>query len=89
MKFMAQDTPVIIIFDSGLGGTSILKEIISLNLSQQLIYVADNQNLQHGLQTKDFIENRVCEIFFSLNNNMILKRQSLHAIPPQLMRQIH
>lgn len=67
MKFMAQDIPVIIIFDSGLGGTSILKEIISLNLSQQLIYVADNQNLPYGLQTKDFIENRVCEIFSSLN----------------------
>jgi len=67
MKFMAQDIPVIIIFDSGLGGTSILKEIISLNLSQQLIYVADNQNLPYGLQTKDFIEKRVCEIFSSLN----------------------
>jgi glutamate racemase len=67
MKFMAQDTPVIIIFDSGLGGTSILKEIISLNLSQQLIYVADNQYLPYGLQTKDFIEKRVCEIFSSLN----------------------
>jgi len=37
MKFMAQDTPVIIIFDSGLGGTSILKEIISLNLRGSLV----------------------------------------------------
>jgi len=69
MKFMAQDTPVIIIFDSGLGGTSILKEIISLNLIQQLIYVADNLNLPYGLQTKDFIENRVCDLFSSLNQH--------------------
>ena len=64
---MAQDTPVIIIFDSGLGGTSILKEIISLNLNQQLIYVADNHNLPYGHQTENFIEKRVCRIFTRLN----------------------
>ena len=73
MKFMAQDIPVIIIFDSGLGGTSILKEIISLNLSQQLIYVADNQNLPYGLQTRDFIDKRVCEIFSGLNEQYLIE----------------
>ena len=70
---MAQDIPVIIIFDSGLGGTSILKEIVSLNLNQQLIYVADNHNLPYGLQKKGFIENRVCEIFSGLNQQYRIK----------------
>jgi len=36
------------IFDSGIGGTSILKEIVKLLPNEDVIYLADSKNAPYG-----------------------------------------
>ena len=43
------------IFDSGIGGTSIWKEIHSLLPNENTIYLADSANAPYGLKTKETI----------------------------------
>ncbi len=43
------------IFDSGIGGTSIWKEIATLLPYENTIYLADNKNAPYGTKTKDDI----------------------------------
>ena len=45
------------IFDSGVGGTSIWKEIISLLKYENTIYLADSQNAPYGEKSTDEIQN--------------------------------
>jgi glutamate racemase len=70
---MDQDTPVILVFDSGLGGTTILNHILARKISGPFIYVADNKFLPYGQQTKEFIQERVLEIFSKLNQKYAIK----------------
>lgn len=43
------------LFDSGIGGTSIWKEIIKLLPNEQTIYLADSKNAPYGKKSKDEI----------------------------------
>ena len=43
------------IFDSGIGGTSIFKEVHSLLPHEDIIYLADSKNAPYGLKTKEEI----------------------------------
>ena len=70
---MDQDTPVILVFDSGLGGTTILNHILARKISGPFIYVADNKFLPYGQQTKEFIQERVLEIFSKLNQKYTIE----------------
>ena len=50
------------IYDSGLGGLSVLKELVALPLDGDLIYFADSRHCPYGLKTHRFIRNRACAI---------------------------
>ena len=43
------------LFDSGIGGTSIWKEIHQLMPNENTIYLADSKNAPYGQKTKDEI----------------------------------
>lgn len=45
------------IFDSGVGGTSIFKEIHALLPNENIIYLADSRNAPYGNKTKEEIKN--------------------------------
>ena len=47
----------IVLFDSGVGGTSILKEIIHLLPHENIVYLADSKNAPYGLRTRQDIIN--------------------------------
>ncbi len=44
-------------FDSGLGGTSIWKEVNTLLKNENTIYLADSKNAPYGKKTKEEIIN--------------------------------
>lgn len=44
---------VIIVFDSGLGGLTVLKEFMKKNIHEHFIYLADSQNAPYGDKTKE------------------------------------
>lgn len=46
------------IFDSGLGGLSVLREIVKLLPDQEFYYYADSANCPYGDKTRDFITER-------------------------------
>lgn len=54
LKQMKQQNPIGV-FDSGIGGTSIWKEIHILLPNENTIYLADSKNAPYGLKTKDEI----------------------------------
>jgi len=43
------------LFDSGIGGTSIWKEVHALMPYENTIYLADSKNAPYGLKSKDEI----------------------------------
>jgi glutamate racemase len=47
------------ILDSGIGGFSILKDLIDSNLDAEYFYISDNDNVPYGEKTQDFIINRL------------------------------
>jgi glutamate racemase len=47
----------IVLFDSGVGGTSILKEVIRLLPHENIVYLADSKNAPYGLRTRQDIIN--------------------------------
>ena len=47
----------IVLFDSGVGGTSILKEIVELLPHENFIYLADSKNAPYGVRPPDEILN--------------------------------
>lgn len=53
--FMDKSTNPIGLFDSGIGGTSIWKEIHSLLPNEDTIYLADSKNAPYGQKSKDEI----------------------------------
>jgi len=50
------------IFDSGVGGISILREIHALMPHENIIYIADSANAPYGDKSSDFIKNRSLEL---------------------------
>ena len=58
------------IFDSGIGGVSVLKKIIKLLPNENIMYFGDTKNVPYGGRTKEEIQNlsrRIVE-FLILNN---------------------
>lgn len=51
------------IFDSGLGGTTVLKELIKILPNENFIYYGDSKNAPYGVKTKDEIQ--------SFGNNIV------------------
>lgn len=52
------------VFDSGVGGLTVLREIRSALPGEQLLYVADSRHAPYGEKSRDFIEARsiaICE----------------------------
>ncbi len=84
------------IFDSGVGGTSIWKEIHQLLPNENTIYLADSQNAPYGLKNKneilelciknvDFLINQNCKIIVVACNtattNAIKELRAKYTIP--------
>lgn len=61
-------------FDSGVGGTSIWKEVIQLLPNENTIYLADSKNAPYGQKSKDEI------IHFSIKNTEFLLNQNAKII---------
>ena len=62
------------LFDSGIGGTSIWKEIRDLLPNEDTIYLADSKNAPYGLKSKDEI------IHLSIKNTEFLLNQNCKII---------
>jgi uncharacterized cofD-like protein len=58
----------IAVFDSGIGGISILKQLIQKFGCGNYIYYADNLYMPYGSKSKNFIKHRVDTIIDKLNN---------------------
>lgn len=54
---------VIIVFDSGLGGLTVLKELMKKNINEQFIYLADSQNAPYGDKSKEEVTLAVLKSF--------------------------
>ena len=58
-----EDDEQITIFDSGVGGLNILKEIETQLPNENLYYIADQQYVPYGTKSKEFITKRINTIF--------------------------
>ena len=77
---MSKDYPIGL-FDSGIGGTSIWKEIHALLPNENTIYLADSKNAPYGLKTKDeIIALSMKNTEFLLNKNAILLNKNGNLI---------
>lgn len=47
------------IYDSGLGGVTIFKEILKNNINEHFIYLADNKNAPYGIKDKEEVKKYV------------------------------
>ena len=58
------------VFDSGVGGTTILKEILKLLPNENILYYGDSGNAPYGQKTTEEIQKLCCKIldFFTANN---------------------
>ena len=67
--FMINNNPIGL-FDSGIGGTSIWKEIHQLLPNEDTIYLADSKNAPYGEKTKEEIIHLSCKnTEYLLNQN--------------------
>lgn len=69
------DTRPIGIFDSGMGGLSVLKKLIKLMPKENYLFVADQLNVPYGEKTKKELQNitlNVCRFFLSKNTKIIV-----------------
>lgn len=65
----------IILFDSGVGGTSILKEIVELLPHEDFIYLADSKNAPYGIRKRKEIINlsiKNTEFALSMNAKLVV-----------------
>jgi glutamate racemase len=84
------------LFDSGIGGTSIWKEIYKVLPNENSIYLADSKNAPYGLKSKDeiielskknteFLLNKNCKIIVVACNtattNAIKELRSIYKVP--------
>ena len=44
------------IFDSGLGGITVFKEILNQNIKADFFYLADNKNIPYGIKDKNEVK---------------------------------
>lgn len=71
---MASQKPIGI-FDSGIGGLSIAKQVSTLLPNEQLIYVADDQNAPYGDKSVEFIQQRaeyICQLLIAKQCKLIV-----------------
>lgn len=61
----------IIVFDSGIGGTSVLEHIQQRIPYAQYSYFMDNALLPYGAQTQQTIINRLCSLIFFIEQNAL------------------
>jgi len=54
--------PKIVLFDSGIGGITILREVVSLNPHLNFLYIADSLYLPYGDKSAEFIKNRCLQL---------------------------
>lgn len=69
------DTRAIGVFDSGVGGLSVLKELIALMPKENYIFVADQFNIPYGEKTKRELQKitlKICNFFVSQNSKIII-----------------
>ncbi|MEY2739387.1 MAG: Glutamate racemase, partial [Bacteroidota bacterium] len=62
------------LFDSGIGGTSIWREVHALLPNENTIYLADSMNAPYGLKSKEEI------VFLSEKNTELLLEQNCKLI---------
>ena len=62
------------IFDSGIGGLTVVKEVMRLLPSEDIIYFGDTARVPYGIKSKETI------IKFSLENTLFLLRQDVKMI---------
>ena len=58
---MANSKPIGV-FDSGIGGLTVLDDLIEMFPNEDFIYVADTLNCPYGTRTKEDIENKVSDV---------------------------
>lgn len=59
-------TPTILVFDSGLGGLTVFREIVKLRPGARYVYVADDAYFPYGQHTEDEIIARVVPLIGGL-----------------------
>ena len=59
--------PTIAVIDSGMGGVSVLKQLLELNSFENYIYFADNLHMPYGKLSPKFLRARVEKIINMLN----------------------
>ncbi len=47
------------VFDSGIGGTTVFKEILKQDINAQFYYFADNKNTPYGIKNKEEVKNYI------------------------------
>ncbi len=65
MAFVSQ-TPTILVFDSGLGGLTVFREIVRLRPGARYVYVADDAYFPYGQHTEEEIVARVVPLIGEL-----------------------
>ena len=71
------------VYDSGVGGLTVLSAIRELLPHENLIYVADSGHLPYGQKSQDFVVERalaITEFFISNNVKAIAKGQDMHMM---------
>lgn len=63
------------VFDSGVGGLSVLKELVKLMPKENYLFVADQINVPYGEKTKKELEKetlKICDFLVSKNSKLIV-----------------
>ena len=63
----------IAVIDSGIGGLSLLKNLVSKYPNENYIYLADNLNMPYGNKGKKWLVSRICELITYLCDNFSIK----------------
>jgi len=63
---LVSQTPTILVFDSGLGGLTVFREIVKLRPRARYVYVADDAYFPYGQHTEDEIVARVVPLIGEL-----------------------
>lgn len=58
---MSKQTQPIAVFDSGVGGISVLKELVKILPHEDYIYFGDSKNAPYGMKTKDEVQRLTIE----------------------------
>ena len=61
MLFTLKKENPIAVFDSGLGGVSVLRELIKIMPNENYIYFGDSANAPYGIKTTDEVRKLTCQ----------------------------